>query len=341
VNPAVSVLLPVRDGAATIDQAVASVLDQTWRDLELVIVDDGSADDTGARLAGWAGRDPRVRILRGPARGLVPALAEGLAACRAPLVARMDADDLCHPERLAAQLAFLDEHPELGVAASLVEGRTVDGQPLARGMARYLAWSNGLCTPEAIARERFVESPLVHPSAVLRRPVLMDAGGYRDGPFPEDYDLWLRLLGRGVRLAKVPRVLLTWREHPGRATRRDPRYGPRQHRALKIAALLEGPLATPRPLVFWGAGIEGKPLLRALLAHGHTPLAVLDIDPRKVGQRLHGLPVVRPSALAALVAPHPDALVLVAVGIPEARPGIRDDLRAIGLVEGQSYFFLR
>src|SRR4051812_13093368 len=94
--PRVSVLLPARDAAATVDEAMASVLGQTLPAFEVIAVDDGSADDTAARLEAWAARDARVRLLRCPARGLVATLNEGLAACRAPLVARMDADDLCH-----------------------------------------------------------------------------------------------------------------------------------------------------------------------------------------------------------------------------------------------------
>jgi hypothetical protein len=337
----VSVLLPVRDAASTLDDAVASVLGQTLPDLELVAVDDGSTDDSAARLDGWAARDRRVRVLRRPRAGLVPALQAGLAACRASLVARMDADDLCHPERLAEQVAFLSRHPAVAVVATLVDGRTLDGRPLARGMARYLDWSNQLRAPDEIARERFVESPLVHPSVLLRRAVLAEAGGYRAGDFPEDYELWLRLLARGAVLAKVPRVLLTWREHPARATRSDPRYAPAGHRALKVEALLAGPLASGAPVVFWGAGLEGKPLLRALRAHGRGAVAVVDIDPRKVGNRVHGARVVPPAALPALLAAHPGALVLVAVGVPEARPEIRAQLQALGLTEGDRFYFLR
>src|SRR5205814_7006366 len=172
------------------------------------------------------------------------------------------------------QVDHLAAHPAVGVVGTRVAGETVDGQPLARGMARYVDWSNALCDAADIARECYVESPLVRPTVMVRRPLLDD--GYRDGPFPEDYELWLRLLARGVVLAKVPRVLLTWREHPARATRRDPRYGPRQHRALKVKALLEGPLKPGPPVLFWGAGLEGKPILRALRRHGCDVVAVVD-----------------------------------------------------------------
>jgi hypothetical protein len=332
----VSVLLPVRDAASTLDEAMGSLLAQTLRALEVVAVDDGSVDDSAARLEGWAARDGRVRVLRRPRRGLVAALADGLAACRAPLVARMDADDLCHPDRLAAQVELLDQQPALGVAGTLVAGATVGGGALGRGMARYLAWSNELRAPAEIARARFIESPLVHPSVVARRPLL----DYRDGPFPEDYDLWLRLLARGVAMAKVPRLLLTWRERPDRATRRDPRYAPAAHRALKVGALLDGPLAGGRTVLFWGAGLEGKPLMHALRGRGCPIPAVVDLHPRKLGNRIHGAAVVPPAALPALVARHPGALVLVAVGVPAARAEIRAALAPLGLSEGEGFFFL-
>jgi glycosyltransferase involved in cell wall biosynthesis len=336
--PLVSVVLPARNAAATIGQALESLRGQTFGDLEVIVVDDGSSDDTAAHVRALAASDRRVQLLESPARGLVPALNAGVAAATGPLIARMDADDVAHPDRLAAQVALLGERPELGVAACQVEARGIDGQPVTDGMARYVAWSNALVEPTEIANARFIESPLVHPTAVIRRALLAEA--YREGPFAEDYDLWLRLLERGVPIGKVARPLLVWRDHPGRATREDPRYTPERMRALKVQHLLAGPLAKGRPVVFWGAGMEGKPLLRALRLAGVAAPFVVEMDPRKIGNVIHGAAVIGLDALDGVLARVPDALVLIAVGVPSARVDIRLALTERGLTEGGGFWFL-
>lgn len=334
--------MPVRNEGTRLDEAVRSIFAQSFAGWELIAVDDHSEDDSLGRLTAWANRDPRVRVLRASERGLVPALNTGLAAARAPMLARMDADDVAHPERLQAQHDQLAAAPDVGVSATWASGWTDDGSPLGGGMQRYLAWSNGLTTPEGIARERFIESPLIHPTVMLRTELLRAHGGYRADAGPEDYDLWLRLLAAGVRIAKLPRALLAWRDHGARATRTDPAYAPERHRALKIAHLLRGPLRAPRPLVFWGVGLEGKPLLRALREAERPACAAIDIDPRKIGQTIHGALVHSESAFELVWrAAGPDALLLVAVGVPRAREEIRARLTTVGLTEGENAFFLR
>jgi GT2 family glycosyltransferase len=342
-SPLVSVLVPVRDVAGTLDEALASVCGQTLRELEVVVVDDGSSDGTREAVQAWAARDARVRAIVGPPRGLVAALNEGLAACEAPIVARMDGDDVAHPERLAAQLEHLRAHPDVDLVATAAEAFVDAPGRLGGGMVRYLEWSNALLTHEQMLRERFVESPVVHPTIAIRRATLERVGGYREAGWPEDYDLWLRLFAAGARFAKLPRTLLRWRDRPARATRTDARYAPERHRELKLAFLLEGPLAdATRPIVFWGAGLEGKPLLRALRARGRSVPFVLDIDPRKIGAGnvVHGARVVHERALPQVLAAHPDAIVLVAVGVPTARPLIRQALHEAGLQEGERALFL-
>lgn len=327
--PRVSILLPIFDAAPTLPAALASLRAQTYSDFEIVAVDDGSRDDSLAVLESCP--EPRLRLVRRPHAGLVAALNAGLAACTGTLVARMDADDVAHPDRLAAQVAFLDARPDVGVASCLVEG--VDAGP---GMSRYIAWLNTVREPSEIAHARFIESPIAHPSVLARRELL----DYRDQGWPEDYELWLRLLAAGVRFAKVPRVLLGWRDHPSRATRTRPEYASERHRALKLHYLLAGPLASPAPIVFWGAGTEGKPMLCALRTLGVSVPWVIDVDARKIGNVVHGARVVHERELGAILASLPGARVLVAVGVPSARPGIRAALSRQGLVEGESFWFL-
>jgi cellulose synthase/poly-beta-1,6-N-acetylglucosamine synthase-like glycosyltransferase len=329
--PRISVLLPVRNAARTLRAAAVSILGQTERDLALVCVDDGSTDATPEVLARLAERDRRVVVLRGPGEGIARALGRGLAACDAEIVARMDADDLAHPRRLAVQRSALADDPALAAVGARV--RLFPRAGVRQGMARYAAWLNGLVTPALVARDLLVEAPLVHPASAIRRAPLEAAGGWRDGPFPEDYDLWLRLSGAGGRLTNVPETLLSWRESPGRLTRTDPRYALERHIALKCAFLAGGALAGRTEVAVWGAGETGRAFADALRAEGIRVALFVDVDPRKIGRTVRGAPVVsweevhRASGLP----------LLVAVGAPGARDLIRAELAKVGFREPEHF----
>jgi len=316
----------VRDAEDTLPACLASLRVQTLADHEVVAVDDGSVDGTPTILAAAAVVDPRVRVVRTRPRGLVAALNGALAAARGTLLARMDSDDVAHPERLALQAATLDADSRCAILGCRV--RLVSASPIAGGgMGPYVDWLNGLLTHADIVRDLLVESPLAHPSVMMRAEVLRGLGGYRDFDGPEDYDLWLRAYERGWRFGKRPEVLLDWRDRPARLTRRDPRYAPERFRALKIQALERGRLRGGRGVVVWGAGPVGKGWARALRARGHRVAAFVEVDPRKIGQRVHGSPVVDLSGAAAF----PAELHLAAVGRPGARERIRGAARALGL----------
>ena len=328
--------MPCFNAAATIDEAVESILAQTRSDFELIAVDDGSTDDTRRRLETWSQRDGRVLVLARPHGGQVESLQAGLAACRAPLVARMDADDRSHPDRLAAQEEFLRTHPDVAVVACLVEG--FPPGDVRQGFRLYLEWLNGLRTPEAIAREIFVESPLAHSSVVMRRAWLENVGGYQDQGWPEDYDLWLRLHLAGAAFAKVPDVLLLWREHPGRATRTDRRYAVENFLRAKAHYLMLGLLRGRESVVVWGAGQMGRRLSKHLQRQGAPLRAFVDIDPAKIGRTLRGVPIVGPADLPSHWASLPRPIVLAAVGARGARRLIREQLAQMSLVEGQDWW---
>jgi glycosyltransferase involved in cell wall biosynthesis len=321
----ISVLLPCRDTATTLADAVASLQAQTCSDFEVIAVNDGSRDETGRALDAWAARDRRVRVLHTPARGIVAALEADRAVALGEFCARMDADDLARPERFARQLAFLDAQPMTAACGTLV--RYFPRAALRDGARRYERWINGLVTAGDLERELFVECPLPHPTLMVRRAVLDAVGGYRDAGWPEDYDLVLRLWAAGHGLGKVNEVLLDWRESTGRLSRTDPRYGEDAFRRCKVHYL--GRRIAGRAVVVWGAGPVGKSFARALVAAGHTLAAFVDLDPRKIGQEIHGVPVVAPAGIEA----HRGAFCVAAVGSPGARDEIRAALTAAGWTE--------
>jgi len=288
--PAVSVLLPVRDGAEHLGEAIESLEAQTLTDFEVLAVDDGSTDATPELLAEWAGRDARIRVITQRPRGIVAALEAARAMARAPYLARMDADDVCAPTRLAEQLALMEADSTVVACGCGVE--YFPAEAVRDGARRYEAWLNEAVTPEEIERQLFVECPLAHPTFFLRAAAVGAAGGYRDEGWPEDYDLLLRLWAEGGRLAQVSETLLSWREGPERHSRTHPRYAPEAFLACKVHHLRRTLLQGRSGAVVWGAGPVGKAAARALLEAGTPVLAFVDVDPRKIGQDIHGAPVL-------------------------------------------------
>jgi hypothetical protein len=199
------VLLPVHNGEPYLREAIESVLMQTETDFELLVIDDGSTDSSADIVSRMAARDSRVRLVRQSASGLIETLNRGLAMVTCEFVARMDADDVAHPDRLARQIAFLNGHPACVAVGSSIAVISSGGEYVTR-----IDYPTGLrlrpCMSEGAA--------LAHPSVMFRRSAVMNAGGYRPMfKHAEDYDLWLRLLEVG-EIDNIPLPLLRYRQHP-------------------------------------------------------------------------------------------------------------------------------
>ncbi|MEM6455455.1 MAG: glycosyltransferase family 2 protein, partial [Acidobacteriota bacterium] len=168
---------------------------------------------------------------------------------------------------------------------------------------------------------------------------MMAVGGYLYlRGWPEDYDLWLRLIARGARFAKVPAVLHVWREHDDRLTRTDARYATRSFLACKAAHLADGPLADAEAVLVWGAGPTGRRLLADLQVRGVPIVACIDVAPRKIGGRLRGVPVVGPESLPPAPVAGERLRLITAVGARGARALLRRRLTAAGWVEGRDFW---
>lgn len=331
--PRVSVVMPCYNAAATLPRALNSLAAQTYTSFEVIAVDDGSCDATADILMAHARRDARVRVVRQAHAGLIAALNHGLAAAHGTFIARMDADDVSLPERLARQATFLEQHPEIGVLGCGVQ---FVGKPEARGYAEHVAWLNSMHTPEEISLNRFRESPLAHPSVMFRRELIERYGGYRDGDFPEDYELWLRWLEHGVRMASLPEILFEWHDSAQRLSRVDPRYRTDAFYELK-AEYLSRWLARhnrhhPR-VIIGGAGRVTRRRAERLARHGVVIEAYADIDVRKIGRAYKTARVMSIHDL-----PPPEAcFVIPYVGSRGAAVAWQSFLESREYVAGRSY----
>ena len=247
--PVVSVLMSVHDGAPWVREAVQSLLAQTLSDLEVVVIDDGSADATPEILA--AVHDPRLVIERRKHAGLTRSLNRALQLARAPLVARLDADDVAVPERLARQRAFLDTHLDVGLLGTGAREVDVTGRELA------VVQPPG---DDAMIRRALIRAnPFVHSSVMMRRAIVDLAGGYDESlPVAQDYDLWMRM-SRLTRLANLPEPLVIRRLAPGRvsAVRDDDR--------LRAEARVRWRAVRSRVYPWWCVLFVARPLVALAL----------------------------------------------------------------------------
>jgi glycosyltransferase involved in cell wall biosynthesis len=296
--PAVSVIMPVYNAERSVGFAIRSILKQSFQPFELIIVDDGSTDQTPEILAEWQQRDQRIRVHYRQHEGIVAALNHGIAHSSAPLIARMDADDISLPERLEKQVRELKQNPELGLVGTQVRFGGDEEENL--GYKLYVDWTNSLTDPMEIAMHRFVESPFAHPTVMFRRSLIKKYGGYRDGSFPEDYELWLRWLEKGVKMSKIPEELLIWHDDPQRLSRSHDRYSTDAFYKIKakyLAHWLEMNNPHHPQVVVFGAGRVTRKRVDYLKEQGIEIAAYVDIDPDKIGNKYDGAPVWAPDEL--------------------------------------------
>lgn len=214
-TPAVSVAMSVYNGERFLVPAIESVLAQTMGQFEFLILDDGSHDQSRIIAEAYAARDPRIRVIARENRGLVISLNQLLDEARAPLVARMDADDICLPDRFARQLAFFDAHADHGVLGSRTTDIDEAGRPYPLDAGEHPL------THEELQHNIVAGGPLLaHPTVMYRRDIVLAGGGYHQAfRHCEDYDLWLRLASR-TRIANLPERLLQYRHYADQVSSR-------------------------------------------------------------------------------------------------------------------------
>ncbi|MGQ7869769.1 glycosyltransferase family 2 protein [Sunxiuqinia sp. sy24] len=281
----VSVVLPFYQAENTLERAVKSILSQTFTDFELLLVDNNSMDRSVEIARQMALTDSRIKVFHEKEQGVVFAMNRGMQEARGKFIARMDADDVSLPERLEKQFRFLQQHPQFGLVGSRV--KHVSPLP-SKGLERFVKWVNSFHTSDEIFQNRLVEIPIIQPTVMFRAELVGQYGAYREGDFPEDYELFLRWLDAGVLFYQLPELLHEWHDSETRLTRTDERYSPHAFYKTKAYYFARWFLRTHPQLEIWvwGAGRKSRQRARLLEEQGVTIRGYYDLNANKTAERL-------------------------------------------------------
>ena len=331
--------MPVHNAGTFLKAAVDSILQQIDVTFELLIIDDHSDDGAINALAD----DPLITILTSPKRGIVEALNIGIKAAKYPYISRMDADDISDPNRLSTQLNHFINNPDLDICACKVKMfNPVDG--ISDGYLHYETWINSLCNNEDIKRDFFIESPIPHPTAMLRREYLVKLGGYIDSDWPEDYDLWFRALLSGAKFGKpTGETIFKWRDHSQRLSRTDPRYSKQmflQCKAHYLSIYLQRRGISKCMIL--GSGPTGLKMHDYLCEKDIQVEAFIDVDQKLIGRsrREKIIHITTENATNVIIKEFiaaDNSILVSAVSVRGGRQKIRLYLQKLGLSESSDY----
>lgn len=331
--PKVSVVLPFFNAGKTLFKAAESIRGQDFLDWECILVDNNSTDNSRAVALSMVKKDSRFSLVEEKTQGVMFASNRGCEHARGTYIARMDADDVARTGRLRVQSEFLDRHGDYGAVAGLVKHV---GDPLTTGgFSRFVDWSNSVISNDEILLRRFIEAPIVNPTAMWRREIMEQFGLYHSGDFPEDYEMWLRWLDKGVKIAKVPEVVLDWHDSADRLTRTHPIYSDKAFYEIKSVYLAKW-LSAHNPFSpgvwIWGASRISRRRARILEQQGVRVDAYIDTKRSRQLERevifYEDLPVAG------------EGFILTYIRQMDNREKIQRFLGERGYVEGKDYLLV-
>ncbi|MEX0273844.1 MAG: glycosyltransferase [Flavobacteriaceae bacterium] len=324
--------MPFKDTAVYLPECLDSILAQTYAHWEVLAVNDHSQDASCDIVADMAQKDSRIKWYHNEGQGIIPALRTAYAHSSGTYITRMDSDDIMVPEKLEVMVRQLQQYGPGHIAVGQV--RYFSHRGISDGYARYETWINGLTALGANFSDIYKECVIPSPCWMVHRTDLNKCGAFDRDRYPEDYDLTFRFYKGRLKCLPNRKLLHYWRDYDTRTSRTHEHYAQNYFLDIKLHYFLMLDYDSPRPLVVWGAGNKGKAIAKGLIANGLNFNWLCD-NPKKIGKKIYGQPMVHFSQMETLQAPQS----IITVANEKAQKEIRDYLGSLDQKPGADYFF--
>ncbi|MFT6152010.1 MAG: glycosyltransferase involved in cell wall biosynthesis [Flavobacteriales bacterium] len=332
-NQRVSIITPVKNGAQFLVECLDSIVNQTHRNWELLIVNDSSTDETQSILEEYAQQDNRIVVSQNKGKGIIDALITGYEKSAGEFITRMDADDIMTPNKLELLTKKLIEKGKGYLATGFVN--YFSETELGQGYFNYQEWLNGLSQTESNFDDIYKECVIPSPCWMVFREDFEASGGFNFNLYPEDYELTFRFYKQELKVVAVKEVIHHWRDYATRTSRTDSNYADNYFIQLKLNYFLELDYDNSRELELWGAGKKGKEVARFLIEK-QIKFDWLSNNDKKIGKEVYG--VILKDSKSVLEKGTPQ--ILIAVGSLEYNMQIKKALNSKNLKPNIDYFFL-
>jgi len=328
----ISILTPFKNTSEFLPECIESVQSQTYTNWELILVDDGSTDESLSIAAEFVKADSWVQLLTNEGTGIIEALKLAYSHSRGTLITRMDSDDIMHPQKLEIMSGQLQEWGIGHLAVGQV--KYFGDKPISIGYLEYEGWLNAMTNQGTNFLEIYKECPIPSPAFMVHKSDLDKCGGFDSKVYPEDYDLAFRFYKGELKCIPCSKVLHNWRDYDQRTSKTSEHYSIPYFVKLKTQHFLDIDRDPTRQLTVWGVGDKGKEVCKVLQQNNHA-FKWISVHPGKLGQTIAGKEIRSLQQFEMFENPQS----LITLKDEKAQEEIKDYMDKRGLHEMLDYFF--
>ncbi|WP_027137288.1 glycosyltransferase family 2 protein [Gaetbulibacter saemankumensis] len=330
--PLISILTPFKNTEIYLAECLESIINQTYSNWELLIIDDGSTDGSYNLVKSYADKDQRIKLYKNPGQGIIQALRHAFSESSGDYITRMDSDDIMPKQKLQLLLNDLLEAGKQHVATGQVKYFSKRG--ISDGYQKYENWLNLLTKTGTNYSEIYKECVIASPCWMIHRDDLLTVDAFNPNRYPEDYDLTFRFYEHQFKIIPSEHVLHYWRDYQTRTSRTHDHYAENTFLEIKLHYFLKLDYDASRPLVIWGAGWKGKTIAKMLLEN-NIPFEWICNNPKKIGKDIYDQPLKPFQYLEQIEQPQS----IITVANPKAQKQIKTYFESQQMLPMTDYFF--